>query len=77
VILPVYNEEGDVERSVARVQDFLERGFPFTYRITIAGNASADDTWAVARRLAATVQAPANACSRSLIRSPASSMPTE
>jgi putative flippase GtrA len=55
VVLPVYNEEDDVERSVLRLHDFLERGFPFTYRITIADNASADDTWAVARHLAATV----------------------
>jgi glycosyltransferase involved in cell wall biosynthesis len=77
VVLPVYYEEDSIQRSVLRLHDFLGRGFPFTYRITIADNGSTDDTWAVARHLAAAVQATANACSRSLIRSPASSMPTE
>jgi hypothetical protein len=77
VVLPVDNEEGDVERSVLCVHDFLERDFPFTCRLTIADNAGTGDTWAVARHLAAAAQAAASACSRSLIRSPASSMPTE
>jgi glycosyltransferase involved in cell wall biosynthesis len=55
VVLPVYNEEDDVSRSVLRLQAFLEEHFPFTYRITIADNASTDETWAVAQRLAAAV----------------------
>jgi putative flippase GtrA len=55
VVLPVYNEEDDLSRNVLRLHDFLERHFPFTCRITIADNASTDETWAVARHLAATV----------------------
>ena len=55
VVLPVYNEEDDLSRSVLRLHDFLEMHFPFTYRITIADNASTDETWAEAQRLAAGV----------------------
>ena len=55
VVLPVYNEEADLSRSVLRLHDFLEGHFPFTYRITIADNASTDETWAVALGLAANV----------------------
>ena len=36
-----------------RLHDFLAATFPFTASITIADNASTDDTWAVAQRLAA------------------------
>ncbi len=56
VVLPVFNEEADLERSVERLHAYLAR-FPFTCRVTIADNASTDATWAIAqslqRRLAA------------------------
>jgi len=55
VILPVYNEAADLERNVLRLHDFLTGQFPFAFRITIADNASIDETWAIARRLEATV----------------------
>jgi putative flippase GtrA len=55
VVLPVYNEEADLGRNVLRLHDFLDERFPFTYRITIADNASTDDTGAVAQHLEATV----------------------
>ena len=55
IVLPVYNEEAELQRNVVRLHDFLDRRFPFTFRITIADNASSDDTWAVAQDLAATV----------------------
>ena len=53
IVVPVYNEEGDLERSVRRLHAFLEGAFPFTARITIADNASTDGTWDIARRLRA------------------------
>ena len=52
VILPVYNEEVDLSRSVLRLLEFLHGRFPFSFRITIADNASTDGTWAEAQRLA-------------------------
>ena len=51
VVVPVYNEEVDLEPSVRRLHAFLSRDFPFGARITIADNASTDGTWDVARRL--------------------------
>lgn len=51
VVVPVHNEEVDLEPSVRRLHAFLTRDFPFAARITIADNASSDGTWDVARRL--------------------------
>ncbi|WP_255450394.1 bifunctional glycosyltransferase family 2/GtrA family protein [Skermania sp. ID1734] len=52
IAVPVYNEEADLERCVRRLHDFLAVHVPYTARITIADNASRDDTLAIARRLA-------------------------
>lgn len=53
VVVPVYNEETDLEPSVRRLHAYLSDGFPFSFRITIADNASTDRTWQVAERLRA------------------------
>jgi putative flippase GtrA len=53
VVIPVYNEEADLERSVRRLHRYLAGHFPYQARITIADNASTDDTWTIATRLAA------------------------
>jgi glycosyltransferase involved in cell wall biosynthesis len=52
IVVPVFNEEHSLEPSVRRLHAFLRDGFPFTWRIVIADNASTDATPAVARRLA-------------------------
>ena len=52
VVIPVYNEERDLDRCVRHLHVYLERSFPFSFRITIADNASTDATWPLARRLA-------------------------
>ena len=52
VVIPVYNEEHDLDGCVRRLHAFLRDGFPFSARITIADNASTDTTLAVARGLA-------------------------
>jgi glycosyltransferase involved in cell wall biosynthesis len=52
IVIPVYNEQADLERSVRRLRAYLDDGFPFTARVTIADNASTDATWAIAERLA-------------------------
>ena len=53
VVVPLHNEEHDLEPSVRRVHAYLNERFPFTFRITIADNASTDGTLEIARRLAA------------------------
>jgi putative flippase GtrA len=52
IVIPVYNEERDLERSVRRLRRYLDQRFPFQARITIADNASTDRTWAIACSLA-------------------------
>ncbi|HEX2737704.1 MAG TPA: glycosyltransferase, partial [Acidimicrobiia bacterium] len=52
VVVPVYNEEAVLERSIVRLYDYLSAGFPFTWRIVIVDNASTDGTWLAATRLA-------------------------
>jgi len=53
VVLPVYDEEVVLERSVERLHAYLSEHFPFTWRLTIVDNASTDGTWRKAENLAA------------------------
>jgi putative flippase GtrA len=50
VVIPVHNEEQQLAASVRRVLEALER-LPWTFRVTIADNASSDGTAVIARRL--------------------------
>jgi putative flippase GtrA len=52
IVVPVYNEEHDLPGSVRRLHHFLATEVPYSSRITIADNASTDDTLAVAEALA-------------------------
>ncbi|MEV4128409.1 bifunctional glycosyltransferase family 2/GtrA family protein [Nocardia sp. NPDC049707] len=52
VVIPVYNEEADLGVCVRRLRAYLRDGFPFPARITVADNASTDDTMQVAQLLA-------------------------
>ncbi len=56
IVIPVYNEEGALARSVLRLHDFLSRRLPYRWQITIADNASTDATPEIAQTLAATLQ---------------------
>jgi putative flippase GtrA len=51
VVVPVYNEEIDLEPCVRRLHAYLSAHFPYRFRITIADNASTDSTAEVARWL--------------------------
>jgi len=51
IVIPVRDEERDLDRSIRRLLDHLRTGFPFTARVTIADNGSADRTWAIAAAL--------------------------
>ncbi|MFF2849890.1 glycosyltransferase [Streptomyces sp. NPDC058001] len=55
VVVPVFNEEKDLEPCVVRLHDHLARTFPYRFRITIADNASTDSTPQVAAWLAASL----------------------
>ncbi|AXG55247.1 glycosyl transferase [Streptomyces lincolnensis] len=55
VVIPVYNEEKDLQPCVLRLHDHLRRTFPYAFRITIADNASTDTTPQVSRRLEAEI----------------------
>jgi putative flippase GtrA len=52
VVIPVYNEENDLEPCVRRLHSYLEEHFPYPFRITVADNASVDNTPVIARTLA-------------------------
>jgi hypothetical protein len=52
VVVPVYNEETDLEPCVRRLHGYLAEHFPYRFRITIADNASTDSTPGMARTLA-------------------------
>jgi putative flippase GtrA len=53
IVVPVFNEQAALERSVRRLHRFLTAELPFSWRIVIADNASTDATPAIARTLAA------------------------
>ena len=52
IVIPVYNEQGELESSISRLCAYLTESFPLSWLITIADNASIDDTWRIACRLA-------------------------
>jgi glycosyltransferase involved in cell wall biosynthesis len=52
IVIPVYNEERDLPACIRRLHHYLRSEVPYSARITVADNASADNTLAVARRLA-------------------------
>jgi glycosyltransferase involved in cell wall biosynthesis len=52
IVVPVHNEEAVLARSIRRLHRFLTDGFPFSWRIVVADNASTDATPVVAARLA-------------------------
>lgn len=53
IVIPVYNEEAALPKSVATLRDYLNTYFPYEWRVIIANNASTDNTLAVAQELAA------------------------
>ena len=53
VVVPMHNEEDDLEPCLRRLHAHLTQHLPYTFRITVAENASTDGTVAVAARVAA------------------------
>lgn len=52
VVIPVLNEAHVLARSVATVREYLQKSFPYRWRIVIVDNGSTDGTADVAQRLA-------------------------
>ncbi len=55
IVIPVYDEQRSLAACVTTLERHLREEFPFTWRITIADNASTDRTWDIASTLAATM----------------------
>src|SRR4051794_21786271 len=52
VVIPVHNEERDLEPCIRRLHAYLSDELTYPFRITVAENASTDRTVEVAQRLA-------------------------
>ena len=53
IVVPVYNEERELEANIRRLRRYLDDHLPFSVLVTIADNASSDATPNLARLLAA------------------------
>lgn len=51
IVVPVFNEEAVLENSIVRLAEYLTLEMPWTWKITIADNASTDRTPVIAARL--------------------------
>lgn len=56
IVIPVYNEEKDLEPSVRRLRKYLDESFPFAAQIVIADNGSTDRTPEIASTLSRTLE---------------------
>ena len=56
IVVPVYNEAGQLARSITKLRTYLDTSFPFVATLTIADNASTDDTWSIATELTTTLE---------------------
>jgi glycosyltransferase involved in cell wall biosynthesis len=52
VVVPVHNEQAVLSATIRRLHEYLSAELPFTWRIVIADNASADETARIAASLA-------------------------
>jgi glycosyltransferase involved in cell wall biosynthesis len=53
IVVPVYNEAGVLERNVRTLCAYIGERCDFSFRVTIADNASTDETLGIANRLSA------------------------
>jgi len=51
IVIPVYNEADQLAASITTLRTYLDRSFPLVTTVTIADNASTDDTWRIALAL--------------------------
>ncbi len=48
IVVPVYNEAEQLGASITALRSYLDSSFPLATTVTIADNASTDDTWRIA-----------------------------
>ena len=53
IVVPVYNEAPHLAERITELRRFLDESFPFRALVTVVDNASTDETFALARQLAA------------------------
>ena len=51
IVIPVYNEADQLAASITALRSYLDTSFPLVTTVTIADNASTDDTWRIATAL--------------------------
>ena len=56
IVVPVFNEQLVLEKSITKLANYLSQEMPSTWQITIADNASTDNTRRIARAGGATTQ---------------------
>jgi len=56
IVVPVYNEAEQLAPSITALRAYLDTTFPFATTVTVADNASTDDTWRIASELATTLE---------------------
>jgi len=56
IVVPVYNEAEQLAPSITALRTYLDTTFPFAATVTVADNASTDDTWRIASELASTLE---------------------
>jgi hypothetical protein len=54
IVVPVYNEAPQLAERITTLRQFLDHSFPFRTVVTIVDNASTDETYAIATKLAGT-----------------------
>ncbi len=55
IVVPVFNEQTDLAACIHRLRSYLDAQLPVSTSITVADNASTDETWPIAGDLAATL----------------------
>jgi putative flippase GtrA len=55
IVVPVYNESHQLAERITELRRFLDQSFPLRALVTVVDNASTDDTFSVASRLASTM----------------------
>jgi hypothetical protein len=55
IVVPVHNEARQLAASITALRGFLDSSFPLVTVVTIADNASTDDTWTIATGLASSI----------------------
>ena len=51
IVIPVYNEERELEKNITKLHNFLDKNFEYGHNIIIANNASTDNTLKISKKI--------------------------